>query len=58
MPVQTRNTRVKVPAISDPDNNPVEALLTNEKAASNLLAGVGFGRPWEDSSFDHKNDYQ
>ena len=31
MPVETRSTRVKVHAISDPDNVPVETLLTNEK---------------------------
>ena len=32
MPVQTRSTRVKAPAISGPDNVPVEALSTNETA--------------------------
>ena len=31
MSVQTRSTRVKAPAISDPDNVPVETLSTNEK---------------------------
>ena len=36
MPVQTRNTRVKAPAILDPDNGPVKALSTNEKATLNL----------------------
>ena len=42
MPEQTRSTRVKVPAISDPDNFPVEALSTNEKATLNLSKRVGF----------------
>ena len=32
MPVQTWRTRVKTTAISDPDNVPVEAHSTNEKA--------------------------
>ena len=32
MPVQTRSTKVKAPAISGPDNVPVEALSTNETA--------------------------
>ena len=45
MPVQTRSTRAKAPAISDPDNVPVEALSTSEKATLNLSGGVGFDRP-------------
>ena len=43
MSVQTRSTSVKVPAISDPDNVPVEACSTNEKAILNLSGRVGFG---------------
>ena len=45
MLVQTRSTRVKAPAISDPDNVPVEALSTNEKATLNLSGRVGFDTP-------------
>ena len=48
--VQTGRTRVKAPAISDPDNVPVEALSTNEKATLNLSGRVGFIRPLEGSS--------
>ena len=57
MPVQTWSTRVKVPAITNPDNVPVEALSTNEKATLNLLGRVGFDRPLEGSSVNHENDY-
>ena len=57
MPVETRRTSVKAPAISDPDNAPVEALSTNEKATLNLSGRVGFDRPVESSSFNHENDY-
>ena len=57
MPVQTRSTRVKAPAISDPDNVPVEALSTNEKTTLNLSGGVGFDGPLEGSSVNHENDY-
>ena len=57
MSVQTRSTRVKAPAISDPDNVPVEALSTNEKATLNLLGRIGFVRPLEGSSLNHENDY-
>ena len=57
MSVETRSTRVKAPAISDPDNVPVEALSTNEKAALNLLGRAGFVRPLEGSSVNHENDY-
>ena len=57
MSVQTRSTRVKAPAISDPDNVPVEALSTNEKATLNLSGRVGFDRPLEGSSVNHENDY-
>ena len=57
MSVETRSTRVKAPAISDPDNVPVEALSTNEKATLNLLGRVGFVRPLESSSVNHENDY-
>ena len=42
MPVQTRSTRVKSPAISDPDNVPVEVLSTKERATLNLSGRVGF----------------
>ena len=47
MSAQTGSTRVKVPAISDPDNVPVEARSTNEKATLNLSRRVGFDRPLE-----------
>ena len=57
MPVQTRSTRVKAPAISDPDNVPVEALSTNEKATLNLSGRTGFDRPLKDSFVNHENDY-
>ena len=57
MSVQTRSTRVKARAISDPDNVPVEALSTNEKATLNLSGRVGFNRPLEGSSVNHENDY-
>ena len=56
-PVQTRSTRVKAPAILDPDNNPVEDLSTNEKAPLNLSGRVGFDRPLECSSVNHENGY-
>ena len=57
MSVQTRSTRVKAPAISDPDNVPVEARSTNEKATLNLSRSVGFDRPLEGSSVNHENYY-
>ena len=57
MSVQTRNTRVKAPAISDPDNVSFEALSTNEKTTFNLSRRVGFDRPLEGSSVNHENDY-
>ena len=57
MSVQARNTRVKAPAISNPDNVPIEALSTNEKATLNLSGRVGFDRPLEGSSLNHENDY-
>ena len=57
MPVRTRSTRVKAPAISYPDNAPVEALSTNEKATLNLSGRVGFDRPLESSSVNHETDY-
>ena len=57
MPVQTRSTRVKGPAISDRDNVPAEALSTNEKATLNLSGRVGFDRLLEGSSVNHENDY-
>ena len=41
MPVQTRSTRVKVHAISDPDSVSVEALSTNEKSTLNFSRRVG-----------------
>ena len=44
MSVQTRSTRVKAPAISDPGNVPVEVLSTNEKKKKG-------------SSVNHENDY-
>ena len=47
MSVQTRRTRVNATAISDPDNVPVEALSTNEKATLNLSGRVGFDRSLE-----------
>ena len=56
MSVRTRSTRVKAPAISNPDNVPVEALSTNE-AALNLSGGAVFDRPLEGSSVNHENDY-
>ena len=57
MSVQTRSTRVKAPAISDPDNVPAEARSTNEKGTLNLSGRVGFDRPLEGSSVNHENDY-
>ena len=45
--VQIRSTRVKAFAMSDPDNVPVKALSTNEKATLNLSGKVGFGRTLE-----------
>ena len=57
MPVQTQSTRVKTRAIPDPDNVPVEALSSNEKATLNLPGRVGFDRPLDDSSVNHENDY-
>ena len=57
MPVQTRSTRIKTPAISDPDKVPVEAVSTNEKATLNLFGRVGFDRSLEGSSVNHENDY-
>ena len=50
MPVQTRSTTVKAPAILDPDSVPVEALSTNEKATLNLLVRVDLDRPLKGSS--------
>ena len=47
MAVQTRSTRVKAPAISDPDNVPVEAFSINDKTTLNLSERVGFDRPLE-----------
>ena len=47
----------KAPAISDPDNVPVEAFSTNEKATLNLSGRVDFDRPLESSSVNHENDY-
>ena len=55
--VQTGSTEVKAPAVSDPDNVPVEALSTNEKATLNLSGRVGFDRPLEGSTVNHENDY-
>ena len=57
MPLQTRSTRVKAPAISDPDSVSVEAPSTNEKATLNLSGMLGFERPLEGSSVNHENDY-
>ena len=57
IPVQTRSTRFKAPAILDPDNNPVKAQSTNEKAPLNLSGRVGFDRPLEGSSVNHENGY-
>ena len=57
MPVQTRSTRVKTIAISEPDNVPVEAPSTNEKVTLNLSGRVGFDRSLESSSVNHENDY-
>ena len=57
MSVQTRSTRVKAPAISGPDNVPVEDLATNKKATSNLSGRAGFDRLLEGSSVNHENDY-
>ena len=57
MPLQIRSTRVKGPAISDPDNASVEALSTNEKTTLNLSGRVGFDRPLEGSSVNHGNNY-
>ena len=53
MSVQTRSTMVKSPAISDPENVPVEALSTT----LNLSERVGFDRPLEGSSVNQENDY-
>ena len=47
----------KAPAISDPDNVPVEAFSTNKKATLNLSGRVDFDRPLESSSVNHENDY-
>ena len=44
MAVQTRSTRVKAPVISNPNNVPVGALSTNEKANLNLSKRVGFDK--------------
>ena len=44
MAVQTRSTRVKAPVISKPNNVPVGALSTNEKANLNLSKRVGFDK--------------
>ena len=57
MLVKTQSTRVKVPAIPDPDNVPVEALSTNEKVTLNLSGSVGFDKPLKGSSVNHENDY-
>ena len=57
MPVQTAGTRVKAPAISNPDNVLVEAFSTNEKATLNLSGMVGFDRQLEGFSVNHENDY-
>ena len=54
MSVQTRSTRGKSPAYSDPDNVPIEALSTNEKATLNLSGGIGLDRPLEISSLNHE----
>ena len=47
MSAQTRSTRVKAPAISDPDNVPVEVRSTNEKATLNLSRRVGLIDHWK-----------
>ena len=57
MPMQTRTTRVKAPAISDPDNIHIGDFSVNEKANLNLSRGVGFDRPLEGSSVNDENDY-
>ena len=57
MSVQTRSTRVKAPAISDPDNVPAEVLSTNERVTLKLSRRVCFDRPLEGSSVSHENDY-
>ena len=54
MPVQTQSTRVKEPAIFDPDNVPVEVISTNKKAPLNLSGRVGFNRPFEGSCVNHE----
>ena len=41
----------------DPDNNPVKAQSTNEKASLNLSGRVGFDKPLEGSSVNHENGY-
>ena len=46
-----------MPAISHPDNIPVEALSNNEKATLNRSGRLGFDRTLEGSSVNHENDY-
>ena len=57
MSVQTWSTRVKAPAISDPDKVLVEVLSTNAKATLNFLGTVGFNRPLKGASVNHENHY-
>ena len=57
MPVQTRSTWLKAPAIFDPDTVLFEALSTYEKAVLNLSGKIGFDRPSEGSSVNHENGY-
>ena len=57
MSVQTWSTRVKAPAISDPDKVLVEVLSTNAKATLNFLGTVGFNRPLKGDSVNHENHY-
>ena len=57
MSVQTRSTRGKASAISNPENVLVEALSTNDRVTLTLSARVVFDRPMKSSSINHENHY-
>ena len=57
MPVQTLSTRVKAPAISDPDNAPVEVASIDERSTRNLLGRVDFDRSLEGSHSNNDNNH-
>ena len=56
MSIQTRSSRVKAPAISDPDNVHVEVISTNDKTTPNLSGRVDFDGSFEGSHSNNNNN--